>query len=708
MLLTLIVLYLGMFHMPKLVIVPIARDLLIENIKDIVIIVDSSNKIIDINPAGIKLIMSFKNKKFNIKQGMNFIGIKFNDLLKFVPDIKHVTTVSDTSNEYTITFNFNNKTFYYRVYKSSIFDTDKSEIGRLFTFHNITKMQEYTNNLKQLNDELLISYRIIGTAMEGILMTDASGNIIKVNDSFQRVSGYKKDDLIGKNPRILKSGRHDKTFYLNMWHSLSTNGYWEGEIWNKKKNGKIYPKWMSITSLKGSDGAVENYISISTDISKIKKTEDKLHSLAYYDLLTGIPNRTLFYERLERSLIRANDNKKAVALLFMDLDGFKVINDSLGHAAGDLLLKEVAARIKSSIRKSDTVSRLGGDEFTVILENVDSHEYVQAVSEVIIDKILLPYSILDREITLGVSIGIALAPYDESTVEGLMRKADAAMYDAKESGKGKYSFSSKEIEKRNQEILEMQIRLNAALHNKEFILYLQPQTAFDGNEFKIVGAEALIRWETADGKIFTPDKFIPVSENNRMIIPIGNWILEEIFKIDRILKSSGINIKLSINVSSKQFENNNLVSKIKEIFKENSPQNIDLVIEITESFLMQNTEKAIQNLQKIKELGIGISIDDFGTGFSSLSYLTRLPADYLKIDKSFIDDIANINHKNITPSIISMAKTLNLKTVAEGVETQEQINRLIDEGCDELQGYYFSKPLIISDFIKYIKQYNKI
>ncbi|AGY75295.2 EAL domain-containing protein [Clostridium autoethanogenum DSM 10061] len=694
--------------MPKLVIVPIARDLLIENIKDIVIIVDSSNKIIDINPAGIKLIMSFKNKKFNIKQGMNFIGIKFNDLLKFVPDIKHVTTVSDTSNEYTITFNFNNKTFYYRVYKSSIFDTDKSEIGRLFTFHNITKMQEYTNNLKQLNDELLISYRIIGTAMEGILMTDASGNIIKVNDSFQRVSGYKKDDLIGKNPRILKSGRHDKTFYLNMWHSLSTNGYWEGEIWNKKKNGKIYPKWMSITSLKGSDGAVENYISISTDISKIKKTEDKLHSLAYYDLLTGIPNRTLFYERLERSLIRANDNKKAVALLFMDLDGFKVINDSLGHAAGDLLLKEVAARIKSSIRKSDTVSRLGGDEFTVILENVDSHEYVQAVSEVIIDKILLPYSILDREITLGVSIGIALAPYDESTVEGLMRKADAAMYDAKESGKGKYSFSSKEIEKRNQEILEMQIRLNAALHNKEFILYLQPQTAFDGNEFKIVGAEALIRWETADGKIFTPDKFIPVSENNRMIIPIGNWILEEIFKIDRILKSSGINIKLSINVSSKQFENNNLVSKIKEIFKENSPQNIDLVIEITESFLMQNTEKAIQNLQKIKELGIGISIDDFGTGFSSLSYLTRLPADYLKIDKSFIDDIANINHKNITPSIISMAKTLNLKTVAEGVETQEQINRLIDEGCDELQGYYFSKPLIISDFIKYIKQYNKI
>ena len=706
---TLIILYWGMFHMPKSVMVPIARDLLIENIKDIVIIVDSYNKVIDINPAGIELIMSFssKNKKTNIEQVINFIGIKISDILQFVPDIKHFHTISDTNTEYTITFNFNGKTFYFRVYKSPIFDTDKSKIGRLFTFHDVTKMQEYTNNLKQLNEELLISYRVINTAIEGVLMTDASGKIIKVNNSFERISGYKKEDLIGKNPRILKSGRHNKNFYLNMWHDLITNGYWEGEIWNKKKNGELYPKWMSITSLKGLDGTVENYISISTDISKIKKTEDKLHNLAYYDLLTGIPNRTLFYERLERVLTRANDNKKAAALLFMDLDGFKVINDSLGHAAGDLLLKEVAVRIKSTIRKSDAVSRLGGDEFTVILENIDNHEYVKATAEAIIEKILLPYNIFGREITLGVSIGIALAPDDESTIEGLVRKADAAMYDAKESGKGRYSFSSKEIERKNHEILEMQIKLNTALNNNEFSLYLQPQTAFDGNGFKIVGAEALIRWKTSDGKIFTPDKFIPISESNRMIIPIGNWILEEIFRIDKILKSNGINIKLSINVSSKQFENNNLVSKIKEIFKENSSQNIDLLIEITESFLMQNTDDAIQSLLEIKKLGIGISIDDFGTGFSSLSYLTHLPADYLKIDKSFIDDIVSTNRKNITPSIISMAKTLNLKTVAEGVETQEQIDILIDEGCDELQGYYFSKPLSVSDFIKYVKQYNK-
>lgn len=706
---TLIILYLGIFHIPKSIMVPIARDLLVENIKDFIIVVDSSNKIIDINPAATEFIISLnrKTKKNNIERQINFIGIKVSELVEFVPDVKYVNTTSYTNNEPTLTFNFNGKNLYFRMYKSPIFDTDKSEIGKLYMFHDVTKIQEYTNNLKQLNEELLVSDRIINTTMEGVLLTDASGNIVKVNNSFERISGYSTEDLIGKNPRIFKSGRHDKSFYLNMWNDLITNGYWEGEICNKRKDGEIYPKWMSITSLKHSSGVVENYISISRDISKIKNTEDKLHSLAYYDLLTGIPNRTLFYERLERALIRANDNEKAVALLFMDLDGFKVINDSLGHAAGDLLLKEVAIRIKSNIRKSDTVARLGGDEFTVILENVDKPEDVKIVAETITEKISLPYTILGREITLGVSIGIALAPSDEFTVEGLMRKADAAMYDAKESGKGRYSFSSDKIEKKNHEVLEMQIKLNKALANNEFNLYLQPQTTFTENGFKIVGAEALIRWKTIDDKIFTPDKFIPISENNGMIIPIGNWVLEEIFRIDKILKNNGINIKLSINVSSKQFENGHIVSKIKEIFKKNSSQNINLVIEITESFLLQNIEKAIQSLLEIKKLGISISIDDFGTGFSSLSYLSRLPVDYLKIDKSFIDDIANPNHKNLTPNIISMAKTLNLKTVAEGVETQDQVNRLLDDECDELQGYYFSKPLAISDFIKYVKQYTK-
>lgn len=705
-LLTLIILYWGSFHIPKAVMVPIARDLLIENITDFIIVVDSSNKIVDINPAAIEFIMFLNHKKISNKQEINFIGIKIHEILNFLPNIKHVNKINDPNNGSTLSLNFNGKTFYFTMYKSPILDTDKSQIGTLFVFHDVTNIQEYANNLKQLNEELSISDRIISTSMEAVLITDSLGNIVKVNNSFEKISGYKQEELIGKNPRILKSGHHTRNFYLDMWDNLLTNGYWEGEIWNKKKNGEIYPKWMSITYLKQPNGKIENYIAISTDISKIKKTEDKLHNLAYYDLLTGIPNRTLFYKTLESTLIRANNKKKAVALLFMDLDGFKVINDSLGHAAGDLLLKEVAVRIESNISKSDTVSRLGGDEFTVILENVDNHEDVKAVAESIIKKILLPYNILGREITLGISIGIALAPYDESTVEGLVRKADAAMYDAKESGKGKYSFSSNEIENRNHEILEMQIKLNKALENNEFNLYLQPQIIFTENEFKVIGAEALIRWKTIDGKIFTPDKFIPVSETNRMIIPIGNWVLEEIFRIDKVLKNNGIDIKLSINVSSKQFENDNLVSKIKKLFKKNSSQDIDLVIEITESFLLQDAESAIQSLLEIKKLGIEISIDDFGTGFSSLSYLTRLPADYLKIDKSFIDDILSTNHKNLTPNIISMAKTLNLKTVAEGVETKEQVDKLMKEGCDELQGYYFSKPLSIDDFIKYIKQFN--
>jgi EAL domain-containing protein (putative c-di-GMP-specific phosphodiesterase class I) len=307
---------------------------------------------------------------------------------------------------------------------------------------------------------------------------------------------------------------------------------------------------------------------------------------------------------------------------------------------------------------------------------------------------------------MGVSIGIALAPHDETTVEGLVRKADAAMYDAKAAGRARYSFSSEEIEQRNHGVLEMQIKLSKALANQEFKLFLQPQVAFAGDCFKIVGAEALIRWQTAAGEIITPDKFIPLSESNGMIIPIGNWVLEEVFRIDQELKRNGIDIKLAFNVSSKQFESANFVSRVTDITHEHRMQNIKLEIEITESFLLQNFSKAIESLIQLKGLGIEIALDDFGTGFSSLNYLTRLPIDYLKIDKSFIDDIGQAGTRNLTPSIIAMAKTLNIKTVAEGVETQEQMQILLNEGCTEQQGYFFSRPIEISEFLKFYKQNN--
>ena len=564
--------------------------------------------------------------------------------------------------------------------------------------------KEYINKLSTLNNKLIISNKIMDTALEGIVITDSSIQITRVNKAFEQMSGYTQEEVLGKNPKVLKSDYHDRKFYVNMWHDIIHKGYWEGEIWDRKKTGEVYPKWMRITSLKTSGNRPDNYIAISTDITKIKTTENSIQTLVYYDILTGVPNRTLFYEKLERALLRIKDSRKYVALFFMDLDGFKIINDSLGHTAGDVLLKEVSVRIKSCISKSDTIARVGGDEFTVILENIDKQENINAVADSIIENISLPYNILDQEIKLSTSIGIAIAPDDETTVEGLIRKAEAAMYYAKEAGKGRYSFSSEEIEKRNHDLLEMQIKLNKALSNREFQLYLQPQTVFNQNKFEVVGAEALIRWETIDGKIITPDKFISICERNGMIIEIGNWIFEEIFRINKKLKDNGINIKLSVNVSSKQFEDENLVANIKDMFEKNRDQEINLVVEVTESLLLKSIDDAIKSLIEIKKIGIGVALDDFGTGFSSLNYITKLPIDYLKIDKSFIDDITVTGRKNITANIISMAKTLEIKTIAEGVETLEQVQKLIEEECDLFQGYYFNKPLKLEEFISYVNK----
>lgn len=706
MLSTLVILYIGLFYIPKSSIVPIARELVIENIDDIAIIFDSSNRVVDLNPAAMRFVLKYNNKNHLINEKISLTGMKMKEVLKFIPNLKTISKVPYVGNDATVSFDFEEKTYFYRFYQSIIYDVDKTPIGKIFMFHDITQMQEYMNSLSDLNERLTISDRIIDTTLEGVLITDSAIRIVRVNSSFEKMSGYTQEEVLGKNPRILKSDYHDRKFYVDMWRDIAHKGYWEGEIWDKKKTGELYPKWMSITSLKISGDKPDNYIAISTDITKIKKTENSLESLVYYDVLTGIPNRTLFYEKLERALIRSKNNGKAVALFFMDLDGFKIINDSLGHAAGDLLLKEVALRMKACIGKVDTVARLGGDEFTVILENIDKQEDISIVADCIIEQITKPYTVAEREITLGISIGIAIAPDDETTVEGLVRKAEAAMYDAKEAGKGRYSFSSEEIEKKNYELLEIQIKLSKALENKEFQLYLQPQIALIENRFEVVGAEALIRWQTKGGETFTPDKFIPICERNGMIIDIGKWILEEIFRIDKILKENGINIKLSINVSSRQFEDGDLVSTIKSFYDKNMEQKIDLGIEITESFLLNDIEDSIDKLMEIKKLGISIALDDFGTGFSSLNYLTKLPIDYLKIDKSFIDDIVVDKHKNLTPHIILMAKTLEIKTVAEGVETKEQVNELIEEECDLLQGYYFNRPLKLEDFISYVNEYD--
>jgi diguanylate cyclase (GGDEF)-like protein len=450
---------------------------------------------------------------------------------------------------------------------------------------------------------------------------------------------------------------------------------------------------------------VTNYIGISSDITKMKKAEQDIHLLAYYDSLTGIPNRTLFYDRLNLALNKAKSNNSCVALFYMDIDHFKLINDSMGHDAGDVLLIEVSKRLQSVIRDEDLLSRLGGDEFTLLIEGDNCSEDAVGIAEKIIREINKPYLIKGKEVSISISIGIAIAPHDDTTLAGMIRKADSAMYHSKATGRGKYVFSSAEIEKRNQEQLEMQIKLKKALQNKEFELYLQPQMSFVNNHYRIIGAEALIRWNS-EGTIIPPGRFIPAAEENGLILPLSNWITEEIFEIDKILKENSINTKLAFNMSVKQFENKDFIKLLKKLLEEYSAQNIQLVVEITESMFINDLGRAIEYLQEMKSLGISIALDDFGTGYSSLSYLTRLPIDYLKIDRSFVSRLDDMQNRNITYSIISMAKTLKLKTLAEGVETLDQAEKLMEKDCDELQGYYFSKPIPVKDFIAYYHQWN--
>jgi diguanylate cyclase (GGDEF)-like protein/PAS domain S-box-containing protein len=591
MLMTLMVFYWGIFRMPRSGIQPFARDLVIENINDVVILLDSSNQIIDANPAAKQWICRFLGKSTPIQRVMNLPEADRKRLLEIMPGPRSPTAQGENAAQPPLlTVPTDGQTFYYRVSETPIQDDQNEQIGRLLMLHDVTQMQEAMNHMKFLNEELLAS-------------------------------------------------------------------------------------------------------------------REALHTLAYYDPLTGIPNRTRFYTCLEQSIARTLETGRPMALLFMDLDGFKVINDSLGHTFGDRLLKDVAQRLQTCLGGAESVSRFGGDEFTAILEGA-SIEDARRVAETIIASLLQPFSILEQEMTLGISIGIAFAPQDGTSVEGLVRRADAAMYDAKAAGRRRYSFSSDAIERRNQNLFEMHVRLRKALEQDELRLFLQPQVAYRDGHFQIVGAEALLRWETAAGTFVSPNEFIPYAENNGLIHPIGKWILYEIFRINQRLQANQIFIQLSINLSTKQFENNTFVATVKEIYQANQPQQIRLVFEITESFLLQNIDSAIDSLLEIKSLGIGLALDDFGTGFSSLSYLARLPIDYLKIDQSFIREFTDQNQNNLTADIIRMAKTLKLKTVAEGVETPEQMQKLVAEGCDKLQGYFFSKPLPVDDFIAYVGSQN--
>ena len=533
---------------------------------------------------------------------------------------------------------------------------------------------------------------------EGISITDAESRFIRVNRAFTQVTGYTSAEVIGKTPAMLKSGRHDTAFYRDLWNTLETAGYWQGEVWNRRKNGEIFPQWMTITALRNSAGEVSNYVAAFQDISQRKQAEKQIQRLAFYDPLTGLPNRALLLERITQAMTSSARLKTYGALLFIDLDNFKTLNDTLGHDKGDRLLGLVAARLKDCVREGDTVARLGGDEFVVMLEALGSQlEEAATHAEVIGEKIRTAldrtdaFNGLDHHNTP--SIGITLFHGQDSTVDELLKRGDLAMYEAKAAGGNSLRFFDPAM----QAVVETRARLEAemrkALKNEELALYYQLQYDTTGRAF---GAEALLRWRHPERGLVPPDQFIPLAESNGLILSMGEWVLNTAcVQLAAWQADSGTrHLRIAVNVSARQFRQAGFAGQVESALAESGAHAAGLKLEITESLLVDDVDETIAKMEAIRAMGVEFSLDDFGTGYSSLSYLKRLPLRQLKIDRSFVNDMLNsANDAAIIRTVLALGHSLGMSVIAEGVETAAQRDFLTQLGCSAFQGYYFAKPV---------------
>lgn len=545
-------------------------------------------------------------------------------------------------------------------------------------------------------------------SQEGMMVTDANRVILRVNSAFTRITGYTEDEIVGKHPGMLSSGRHDMDFYANMWESIVNTGSWEGEVWNRHKNGQIYPAHLTFTAVKGRDGATVNYVATLVDITSRKTAEEEIQHLAYYDSLTGLPNRRLLMDRLNQALVSSARGKGGGAILFLDLDHFKTLNDTLGHDVGDSLLKQVSERLTSCVREGDTVARIGGDEFVIMLEGLSDSIFEAArQAEIICEKILKvlnqSYHLNNYEYHSTTSIGATLFMGHEVGTDELLKQADIAMYQSKTAGRNAIRFFDPVMQEviNNRAILERE--LHKAFENDQFQLHYQLQVNHLG---QAQGAEALIRWMHPERGMVLPFHFISLAEEIGLILPIGKWVIETACAQLKTWQQSSFtkDIVLSINVSAKQFRQPDFVEQLQDAVQRHGINPSMLKLELTESLLLEDVEGIIATMTTLREIGVQFSLDDFGTGYSSLMYLKRLPLNQLKIDQSFVRDlITDISDQAIVHTIIAMAKSLSLDIIAEGVETEEQLKFLLNKGCTCYQGYLFGRPLPIKQFEELLK-----
>ncbi len=586
-------------------------------------------------------------------------------------------------------------------HKATFTHPDGSVGGLVGVMLDITERTRMENDLRQ-------AATVFDNIAEGVSITERDGSIIAVNRAFCTITGYDRAEAIGQNPRMLQSGRHDRKFYADMWEAITRYGRWQGEVWNRRKSGDIYPQWLSITTVDAPLGQPTHYVATFSDITHQKQNEERIQLLAFSDPLTGLPNRRLLLDRLEHALIVSMRNQRGGALFFIDLDDFKGLNDTRGHYMGDLLLQQVAQRLVGCVRKGDTVARLGGDEFVIMLEGL-SQDALQAVkqAEAVGATILLalnePYVLQGSAHHNTPSIGVTLFGQSQGSVEELLKQADLAMYRAKASGRNALCFFDPQMQSVLAERVALEKELRIALQRQDFVLHYQPQVNGAG---AMVGVEALVRWQHPQHALISPLDFIPLAEDTGLILPLGRWVLETACRqlAAWAERASRQHLTMAVNVSARQFHHADFVDQVLTVLQETGANPQRLKLELTESLLITNVEEVIAKMSALKARGVCFSLDDFGTGYSSLAYLKRLPLDQLKIDQGFVSHVlTDANDAAIARMIVALSESLGLEVIAEGVEQAEQRDFLAQHGCQTYQGYFFSRPLPIQDLEAYIE-----